>query len=187
MILDLDLSLAQINSGPAAAPQVSVALEARPIDLHLESSPHLDIELGGRQITVSCDPSPAAGQPVDPGTTTTDLQYRANASPISGHRVVQYDPITAGWIYADRTRADSIFAKLAVTLGGISFGALGPARLSGIMDEPTWSWPAPCALWLDLDGYLTATPPAAGFEREVARAITPTRISIQDRPAILLI
>jgi hypothetical protein len=119
------------------------------------------------------------------GGGSSDLTYPA-AVTVSGQRVVLYDPIAGGWIYADRTIPAHAGAQLAVTVGAIMAAASGAARISGVLDEPTWSWPAPCSLWLDTVGQLTATPPTAGFLREVARAVTPTRIVIEPEPAIAL-
>jgi hypothetical protein len=114
-----------------------------------------------------------------------ELTYPA-AVTVSGQRVVLYSPTSGGWIYADRTIPAHAGAPLAVTIGAIVAAASGAARISGVLDEPSWSWPAPCPLWLDTAGQMTATPPTSGFLREIARAVTPTRIVIEPEPAINL-
>lgn len=118
------------------------------------------------------------------GANPADISYPA-ALNLSGQRVVLYSP-GAGWIYADRTVPAHASAPLAVTVGAINAGAPGAARLSGIMDEPSWAWPAPCKLFLDTAGYMTAAVPTAGFLREVARAVSATRIFIEPEPAVIL-
>ena len=116
-----------------------------------------------------------------------DVVYPAVLGAIGGHRVVLYDTVSGGWIYADRTDPTSQDAPLAVTPGAIAMGDSGPGRYAGIMDEPSWTWPAPCALYLDTAGMLTATAPTGSMARLVARALTPTRIHIDPSIPILLV
>lgn len=121
----------------------------------------------------------------DGTAAVSELEYPASVT-ISGQRVVVYHPASGGWIYADRTVSAHAGATVAVSTAAIQAGAVGAARLSGVLDEPTWNWPAPCTLWLDLAGHLTEAPPESGFLREIARAITPSRIIIEPEPAIAL-
>jgi hypothetical protein len=160
---------------------VTVEIPSGPAAIECAASP-VSQEATTAQVSLVVDQGP----PGPAGTSgASDLTYLAVVS-VSGHRVVLYDPAAPGWIYADRTIPAHAGAQLAVTVGAIVAGASGDGRISGVMDEPSWSWPAPCPLYLDADGYLTATAPTAGFLREVARAITSTRIVIEPEPAIIL-
>jgi hypothetical protein len=109
------------------------------------------------------------------------------AQTVSGHRVVTYSPGAGGWIYADRMTPAHASAPLGITDAAIMSGSAGSAVLAGIMDSDTWSWPAPCSLWLDVSGALVSTPPTSGFLREVARAVSPTRVMVEPEPAIVLL
>lgn len=133
------------------------------------------------EVVVSTGP---AGPTGPTGPPASDVLYPASLN-MSGNRAVIYSP-GIGWVYADRTIPSHGAAAIGITTGAISSGAIGPARFEGIMDEPSWAWPAPCALYLDTTGFMTATPPVAGFVREVAAAVSPTRIFISPQLAIKL-
>lgn len=149
----------------------------------VEIAPAPEVVIESPAVLIEVAPATEKG---DAGQDATwDLTYPA-ASAISGHRVVRYDPTAAAWVYADAASAVDAAAELAVTLGAISAGASGAARLAGTLDEPSWAWPAPCVLFLGAAGALTPTPPTNGYLREIARAITPTRIQIDPQPAIAL-
>lgn len=176
------------------APDVSVSLVSSPVAVLdaesgvLVSSPSSTVAVSASQSPVSVAATSvtvAVGVAGIANTAASDLTYPASV-PISGQRVVLYDPVAAGWIYADRTVSAHAGATVAVSTAAIQAGAVGAARLSGVLDEPTWNWPAPCTLWLDLAGHLTEAPPESGFLREIARAITPSRIIIEPEPAIAL-
>lgn len=151
----------------------------------VDSSTDVEVAANTVEIDVTVGPEGPPGPPGPSGSAAVDLTYLA-PSALSGQRAVIYSPAVSGWVYADRTIPAHAGAQIAITVGAISAGDSGPARLLGVMDEPTWTWPAPCAIFLDTNGYLTATPPSVGFLREVARAITPTRIFIEPEPAINL-
>lgn len=194
-----DVAVTLVNSPVALvdqSPSVSVSAVASPVAIldadanvlvSFQSS-SLAVVVTELPVTVAAPSStvsvgvPGIGDP----SATTDMVYQASVN-LSGHRVVLYSPGAGGWIYADRTTPAHAGAGLAITIGAISSGAAGAARAAGVMDEPSWSWPAPCPLYLDTTGYLTATPPTSGFLREVARAVSATRIIIEPEPAIVLV
>lgn len=157
-----------------------------------------DIEIAGRDTTVGVieqatvleigspslqGPPGATGQPG--AGTQSEIIYAATL-PLSGQRVVLFSPALGGFVYADRTIPQHASAQVALTRGAINFGDSGPAILTGVIDEPSWAWPAPCILWLDTDRYLTATPPTSGASREVGRAISATRVFVDPQPATIL-
>jgi hypothetical protein len=114
----------------------------------------------------------------------TDVEYPALVN-ISGGRVITYEG--GGWVLADSTNPAHAGVALAVAVGAIIAGDDGAGRLYGVMDDPAWTWPAPCPLYLGAAGVLTPTPVLGGFLREVARALTPTRIMVEPEPAVVLL
>jgi hypothetical protein len=195
-----DVTVALVNSPVALvdlAPDVGISFVDSPVAV-LDAESDCLVSVASSAVSVSATQTPvtvapasvtvAVGVPYIPAPSsgaTSDLTYNAAAN-LSGQRVVIYSPGAGGWIYADRTTPAHAGAQLAVTTGAISSGASGDARIAGVMDEPSWSWPAPCPLYLDTTGYLTATPPTSGFLREVARAVSATRIVIEPEFAIVL-
>lgn len=176
--------IVMVSSSPS---QISVVVGGTGlVAISAEASQVISVEATGESITVAVPISPIIQLVVGQATASgEELLYQA-VGPISGNRVVVYDVGAAGWVYADRTTPAHSRSQLAVSIGAISPGFYGSARISGVMDEPSWAWPAPCMLWLDVNGFLTSTPPTVGFIREVAHAVTPTRIVIEPEPAINL-
>ncbi len=134
-------------------------------------------------VRIGQSPGPR-GEDGPPGSSFT-ITYPA-VTALSGQRAVLYDPAFGGWVYASRVVAEHAAAALGITVGAASIGASAEALMFGQMDEIGWNWPAPCALWLDSAGVITATPPASGYQRQVAHAITPTRIVWEPQPALHL-
>jgi hypothetical protein len=129
------------------------------------------------------------GPPGPPGSGgsggASSITYPAGII-LSGQRVVLYAP-GVGWIYADSSIVAHGQAQVAVTKTAANLGVDCEAVTSGVMDEPSWSWPAPCVLFLGTSGQLTITPPTSGFVREIARAVSATRIVIEPEQAINLL
>lgn len=92
---------------------------------------------------------------VGPGALTVTLPAAAT---ISGHRAVT---VTAdGRLrYASDDEPDDVDAPIWVSAHAAVTDELLTAVTFGPLTEPTWSWPAPCPVWLGAAGALTATPP----------------------------
>lgn len=138
-------------------------------------------------VTVAASSSTVAVGASVPGQENSGVQaIRRAINPMSGHRVVFYDPILDTWTYADKDTPAHADAQFGVLIAAIGAGNYGTAVLSGTMIEPSWSWPAPCVLFLDSNGGLTSTPPSTGFSAEIGRAITPTQIMVEPEMPIHL-
>lgn len=173
-VVDQSASVALLD----AEASVVVSTESSPVSLVAQANP----------IALQATSTRAAiGTPgiLDPTQGVQDLLYPA-AQIISGGRVLVYSPADGGWIYAIPASSVHAAAQLAVALAAATAGETLAARASGSLDDPAWSWPAPCTLWLGISGQLTATPPSSGYLRAVARAVSSTRIVIDPEPAVSL-
>ena len=73
-------------------------------------------------------------------------------------------------------------AETGSRLLGITLTAAGPGepvnvQRSGVLDDAGWSW-TPGRVWLGVDGRLTQTPPADGFDVLIGAATSATRITL---------
>jgi archaellum component FlaF (FlaF/FlaG flagellin family) len=116
-----------------------------------------------------------------------DLTYPANVTDIPAFSAVTYDPISLGWVLADKITTTHVNTVLGISLSAISLGSSGKARMRGFVVNPAWAWPAPCQLWLDVNGTILSHPPDGGvFARQLGIAITGTKIDWNPDSAYLL-
>jgi len=158
-----------------------------PIEVHIDAGDIVTVNASSEQVevTVPVVPSVQVLVGASVGGNIDDIHYAA--VPLSGHRVVFYDSGSGSWVYADKDTPSHSDVQLGVLIGAIGAGQYGAARLTGIIEEPTWNWPAPCVLYLGNNGYITDIPPSSGFSAEIGRAITSTKIMVEPEMAIHLL
>lgn len=151
-----------------------------PIEILIEPAVPVTIEVGELvpvAITVG-----ASGPPGRAGHDTGQIT-RTAATVLSGHRVVTTDA-DGNVVYAS---ADvDLIGPFWVTTGAAIQGADVTCVALGPVDEPSWTWAPHTALYLGLNGALTAVAPTAGLLVRVATAITPTSIFVDPTTPILL-
>jgi hypothetical protein len=134
--------------------------------------------------TYETDASVTPAPPTPPVLPATDVFYPALVN-ISGGRAMTYEG--GGWVLADNSNPAHAGVAIAVAVGAIIAGESGAGRLYGVLDDSAWSWPAPAPLYLHAAGVLSPTVPSSGFLREIAHAVTATRVMIEPEPAITLL
>lgn len=83
-----------------------------------------------------------------------------------------------GEVFAlDSGDADHIDMLLGITLTAAAAGEPVNVQRSGVIDDAGWSW-TPGLVWLGVDGRLTQTPPADGFDVLIGAATSATRITL---------
>jgi hypothetical protein len=128
----------------------------------------------------------------DGGSDPTGQTFTAvnlTGATLSGHRVVTVDESTGGLIYADSRVIAHAGAVLGVLPASVAPHDVGEAVQQGEMYEPSWSWQPGRELFLGADGHLVhyaALPAGRLFERQVANALTPQRIFVDDEPAFVV-
>ena len=141
---------------------------------------------------------PAGGEPPDPpGNYYTkteadallaakgDHAVTANAAEtIHGHRAVR---ILADGVHhassADPSHAPGV---TGIAANSATIGAAVTVRILGPLTEPSWSWTAGQPIYVGVDGVLTQTPPSAGYIREIALAVSPTKVIVRPMMPITL-
>ena len=102
-----------------------------------------------------------------------------------GHRVVRIDASNQAW-YANRTASADTDAIYGLTLGSALTGGSVLVQYFGPIYEVSWTWTTASALFLDVNGVMTQTPPTAGFLLQVGFAVTPTKIMFSPKMPIVL-
>jgi hypothetical protein len=135
---------------------------------------------------------PLPPAPVTPTTPTNAAgiisALNLTSTTLGGNRVLAIDPATGGWVYADCTNPDHADAVLGVSLAAISPGAQGDAVNQGEIVEPSWSWTIGQTLWVGTNGMLSRyvdLPANRLFDREIASAKAPTKLVVDDEPALM--
>ena len=100
------------------------------------------------------------------------------AEAVGGGRI-----ITAAGLY---TQAGTYNLALGITDAAAISGAIANVRTGGVMAEASWAWTPGIAIFASPNGIMTQTPPASGLQRQVARAVTATKIIIDLQPSIAL-
>ena len=135
----------------------------------------LDIKAGSRvselSIMVSSD-------------TAFVVSYPASTA-LSGQRIVSVYPDGSAH-YSDHDILEDVPRVMGVTMTAASTGNAVGILVFGEMIEPTWSWIEGKAIFLGANGFMTQTPPSTGFQMEVAFAVTPQKIMVEIKPAIVL-
>ena len=117
----------------------------------------------------------AQGVPGEPGQGST---FDAIAGQIlSGQRFVAPD-INGKMVYTSGPHVTGM------TLSAVLQDAQVPIALSGIIDEPSWTWTPGATLFLQANGFIGQTP-QSGLTLEVGAAITATRIKIEIKIPII--
>jgi hypothetical protein len=104
---------------------------------------------------------------------------------LSGHRVVVIHPDNKAY-YADHDIMDDVPRVMGITTQAASENNPIGILVFGEMIEPSWNWQEGKAIFLGSNGVLTQTPPTTGFLMEVAFAVTPQKIMVEIKPAIVL-
>jgi len=103
---------------------------------------------------------------------------------IHGHRAAW---ITADGVYhASSDIPASAPGTLGITANAAEIAADVQVRVLGSMTEPTWAWTPGQPIYVGVGGALTQTPPAAGYIREIALAVTATTVLIRPMMPITL-
>ncbi len=111
------------------------------------------------------------------------------AFPISGHRIVTLDSQGKA-IYASAAIAAHANRVVGMTTNAASTGDDLNIKKVGEVTEPSWNWQPDMPVYLDVDGFLTQTPPAfpeANFSVVVGFPISATTMFINIGIPITLI
>ena len=100
-----------------------------------------------------------------------------------GQRVVRIDNGKA-YLF-DSDEIGYIGEAVGITTGSASIQSAVTIQTMGVMSEPSWSF-TPGRVWVGKSGILTQTPPVAGIQQAIGRAIDATVLSISIEVPILL-
>lgn len=160
------------------------ALEVVETPTHIEviqSSPQV-VVLPATVEVVEVQVQGPQGPPGAPGSASATTLTAGEV--LGGNRVVA--AMSGGAFHASNETANHAKAALGLTTESALSGAPVGVQFSGVMDEPGWTWPADSPLFLGTNGMLTSVAPTTGFVRQVAWAVTATRILITPQPPIIL-
>lgn len=79
--------------------------------------------------------------------------------------------------YLDYRDSAHIDLLLGITLTAADMSATVDLQRSSFIDDSGWSW-TPGRVWLGVDGALTQTPPADGYDVLIGAAVSATRITL---------
>ena len=115
------------------------------------------------------------GPPGVPGPAGGSALQRLAGETLSALRLV-YE--LDGEVFAlDSGDADHIDMLLGITLTAAAAGEPVNVQRYGVIYDAGWSW-TPGRVWLGVDGRLTQTPPADGFDVLIGSATSATRITL---------
>ena len=115
------------------------------------------------------------GPPGVPGPAGGSALQRLAGETLSALRLV-YE--LDGEVFAlDSGDADHIDMLLGITLTAAAAGEPVNVQRYGVIYDAGWSW-TPGRVWLGVDGRLTQTPPADGFDVLIGAATSATRITL---------
>ena len=115
------------------------------------------------------------GPPGVPGPAGGSALQRVAGETLSALRAV-YE-LDGEVFVLDSGDADHIDLLLGITLTAAAAGDPVTVQRSGVIDDAGWSW-TPGRVWLGVDGRLTQTPPANGFDVLIGSAVSATRITL---------
>jgi hypothetical protein len=107
------------------------------------------------------------------------------AQALGGHRVVRITALDEV-DYASSSNVSHANTAIGITTGAASGGANTSVRMSGVLEEVSWSWAPGEPVFLGVDGVLTQTAPTTGFVCEVGVAYKATGIFVDIKPSIIL-
>lgn len=116
------------------------------------------------------------------GSSGSELNALIAAVALSGHRTIAINADGQG-IYADSSSA-SVYSAIGISVGAASGGAEITVRQSGALDWPAGGLTPGVPLFLGADGYISHTPPATGYVRQIAVALDTNRIHVGLGPVI---
>ena len=132
---------------------------------------------------------PPAPVPVTPvGGSQTFAVVNLTGSAIAAGRVVTLDSVSGGLVLADCTTLAHADQVLGITTAIVPSGQPGTATQSGELVDAAWTWTPGAGLFLGSAGAMVEfanLPVGALFERQVAGAMTATRIVVDDEPAVV--
>jgi hypothetical protein len=117
------------------------------------------------------------------GLVPANIDLAAEAAiNLSALRVVRLDAANKA-VYADNDTAANANA-VGITTSAATAGATAAIRYAGLLEDSGWAW-TQGPIYIGTGGTLTQTAPAGGLVlREVARAISDTKIIIDIEPLI---
>lgn len=123
------------------------------------------------------------GAPGAPGPEGGAALQRTAGTTLSALRAV-YE-LDGQMHYLDYRDGAHIDLLLGITLTAAGAGQPVNVQRSGAIDDNGWSW-TPGRIWLGMDGALTQTPPADGYDVLVGAAVSATRIILNLTDAVEL-
>lgn len=147
-----------------------------PLQIQVVDGNQFVVEVGGDQIIVNAGGTGLQGPPGPSGATGVETVLTAEA--VGGGRV-----ITAAGLY---TQAGTYNLTFGITVAAAVSGATVEVKSGGVMVEASWAWTPGVAIFASPNGIMTQTTPASGLQRQVARAVTATKIIIDLQPSIAL-
>lgn len=115
------------------------------------------------------------GPPGIPGPAGGSSVQRTAGATLSALRTVyELDGQVFPLDYRDAGHVDLL---LGITLTAADLGSPVNVQRSGVLDDSNWAW-TPGRVWLGIDGALTQTPPAEGFDVLIGAAVSATRITL---------
>jgi hypothetical protein len=150
-------------------------VDGRSIELaYIDANGHLIIQLSDDTTSDVGAVGGSGSSGVDSGTA---------AVPVGGHRVVR---ASGGQLYpansSDTTQAGTV---LGVSLAAAAAGASLTYKIEGLVTEPSWNF-GPGPVYLASDASLTQAVPSSGFVQQIGVVQSPTQVSIQIQPPILI-
>ena len=87
--------------------------------------------------------------------------------------------------YADNTDPSHAFIVRGVSTNAVNDGDDVTIQTIGELSDNSWSWTPGLPIFVSTAGALTQTPPATGFLKQIAEAMTATSIYVALMPTIL--
>lgn len=123
------------------------------------------------------------GPPGAPGPAGGAAVQRLAGESLSALRMVyELDGQVFVLSSADAAHIDLL---LGLALTAAPAGNATNIQLIGAVDDAAWSW-TPGPIWLGINGALTQTPPASGFDVRLGAAVSATRVILNIEEAVRL-
>lgn len=149
-----------------------------PVDVSADPGSGIVVTRQGTAFKFSLDPAGIGSS--SPGTVSAIA-----ASACDAHRALRSDP--GGGVREYSAVDPSQFGTyVGISLMFADAGQPIAYRQSGPIDDPSWTWTAGLPVYAGVDGILTQDEPSAGVAQAVGVAASPTRISIDRSPPVLL-
>lgn len=125
------------------------------------------------------------GVPGPQGPSSAVIPGYVAGTNLSGHRLVTLNS-SQQVVYASSSNLAHVDKVIGLTVGAATAGETIEIVRSGEVNEPSWEWSLNEPIFLGVDGVLTQTPPASGFLLFVAFPISPTRVFVDIKQALIL-